>query len=72
MGRLDDVIVLSAGEKVVPGPMQDLICLSPAVKFAVIFGTGYPQVGLLVEPTPGRVIDLTDKAAIEAYKDEIW
>jgi hypothetical protein len=52
--------------------MEGSICLCPEIKSAVIFGTSRPQVGLLVDPKPGRIIDPTDAAALEAYKDEIW
>jgi long-subunit acyl-CoA synthetase (AMP-forming) len=65
VGRKDDVIILSTGEKTVPGPMEDAISASRLVNAAVIFGRERSQVGVLIEP----------KAYPEdpnAFIDDIW
>ncbi|USW56818.1 Putative AMP-dependent synthetase/ligase, short-chain dehydrogenase/reductase SDR, ANL [Septoria linicola] len=48
--RLDDVLVLSNGEKFNPVPMEGLITSSPAVKGCLVVGQGKFQTALLVEP----------------------
>ncbi|KAF2419583.1 acetyl-CoA synthetase-like protein [Tothia fuscella] len=48
IGRLDDTIVLSNGEKVNPVFIEDSVRLSPYVSEAVVFGAGRPSLGLLV------------------------
>jgi MFS family permease len=48
--RLDDIIVLSNGEKLNPVPMEKILQDSPAVKGVLIYGQGKFQTSLLVEP----------------------
>ncbi|KAF9008146.1 acetyl-CoA synthetase-like protein [Hymenopellis radicata] len=50
IGRTDEVIVLSAGEKVVPNQTEDKVNSSPDVSGALMFGRGRPHCGLIVEP----------------------
>ncbi|KAF8486550.1 hypothetical protein JB92DRAFT_3148577 [Gautieria morchelliformis] len=50
VGRSDDVIVLSSGEKVVPSPLEDVVGSSPIVSGVIMFGRGKPHCGLLIEP----------------------
>ncbi|KAG9088743.1 hypothetical protein FRC06_001865, partial [Ceratobasidium sp. 370] len=54
VGRADDQITLSNGEKINPGPMENTILKSPLVQFAAVFGREKSQTGVL--------IDLTDDA----------
>ncbi|KAJ7117635.1 hypothetical protein C8R44DRAFT_832337 [Mycena epipterygia] len=49
VGRIDDVIVHSSGEKTVPVPMEDIIMNDPQIKGVVIFGARHSQPGVLVE-----------------------
>ena len=35
VGRVDDVIIHSSGEKTVPGPMEDIIMSSPLCAFSL-------------------------------------
>ncbi|KAJ6553198.1 hypothetical protein B0H19DRAFT_1030245 [Mycena capillaripes] len=58
IGRVDDALVHSSGEKTVPGPMEDLITSSPHVAGAIIFGHERPQTGILIEPVEGLTIDI--------------
>ncbi|KAK0189809.1 putative aminoadipate reductase [Armillaria mellea] len=64
--RMDDVIVLSSGEKAIPGPMEDIINSSPLVVGSVMFGREQPQVGIIVQPKNA----VPDEAA--AFIDAIW
>ncbi|EIW83469.1 acetyl-CoA synthetase-like protein [Coniophora puteana RWD-64-598 SS2] len=56
VGRKDDVIVLSSGEKTVPAPMESAICAHPLVMGAVMFGEGQSTVGVILE-SRGAVAD---------------
>jgi acyl-CoA synthetase (AMP-forming)/AMP-acid ligase II len=48
--RLDDIIVLSNGEKLNPVPMEKILLGCSALKGAIIYGQGRFQTSLLVEP----------------------
>lgn len=50
MGRADDIITLSNGEKINPIPMEKIIVEHESVKSALVVGEGRFQTGLLVEP----------------------
>ncbi|KAJ7737565.1 putative aminoadipate reductase [Mycena metata] len=65
----DDVIVLSSGEKAVPGPAEDIICSSPAVSICMMFGRERHQVGLIVQPS--QPLDSSDEVAILAFQRSI-
>jgi long-chain acyl-CoA synthetase len=47
-GRAKDTIVLSSGENVEPQPIEDAICASPYVKFAILVGQNRRGLGVLV------------------------
>ena len=66
LGRNDDLIVLSTGEKVLPYVHERLLESHPMVKRAVVFGNGQFELGVLVEPLPG-MIGLKD-----AFVDSVW
>ena len=55
VGRVDDVLIHSSGEKTVPGPMEKIVMESSHVKGAVIFGHGRPQPGILIEPVNSNI-----------------
>ena len=65
-GRLDDIIVLSNGEKFNPSPSEAKIAGHPLLSGAVIVGLGRFQPALLVETRDG--VDLPPEAVIE----DIW
>ncbi|KAK7418709.1 hypothetical protein QQX98_003727 [Neonectria punicea] len=48
-GRSDDLIVLSNGYKISPLETEAFITTHPAIKGCLVFGTGRPQAGLLIE-----------------------
>jgi nucleoside-diphosphate-sugar epimerase len=65
LGRNDDFIVLATGEKVVPHLLEQALQQDPRVRFAVAFGTGQAQIGVLVEPQ-------SNFASAEAFVEDIW
>ncbi|KAK7017974.1 hypothetical protein VNI00_018486 [Paramarasmius palmivorus] len=65
VGRVDDVLIHSSGEKTVPGPLEKIILGSPYVKGVVIFGHGRAQPGVLVEP-------FEHDRALGEFRNLIW
>lgn len=72
VGRVDDVIILASGEKTVPAPMEGIICSSPLLQGAIMFGRERNQVGVLVEPRSEHVVDIGDDNAIAEFRNRIW
>ncbi|KAL8721404.1 MAG: hypothetical protein Q9225_001919 [Loekoesia sp. 1 TL-2023] len=64
-GRLDDIIVLSNGEKFNPVPSEAIINSHPLVSAALIVGQGRFQAALLIEPVR------TDKSQ-STLIEELW
>ncbi|EED16026.1 transferase family protein [Talaromyces stipitatus ATCC 10500] len=64
-GRSDDIVVLSNGYKISPLETEAFISTHPAINGCLIFGTGKPQAGLLIE-----LKDPSEKPA--ALFDSIW
>jgi hypothetical protein len=50
IGRIDDVLMLSSGEKVVPAPIEEAILADKRIRSAILFGRERNQVGVLIEP----------------------
>ncbi|KAK5629393.1 hypothetical protein RRF57_005109 [Xylaria bambusicola] len=63
--RSDDLVVLSNGYKISPLEMEAYITTHPAVESCLIFGTGKPQAGLLIE-----LKDPSNKS--EELMESIW
>jgi hypothetical protein len=72
VGRLDDVLIHSSGEKTVPAPMEILIGSSPLLSGVCMFGRGRSQTGVLVEPRPEYAIDITDDVLVAEFRNKIW
>ena len=73
VGRLDDVLIHSSGEKTVPAPMETLIGSSPLLSGVCMFGRGRSQTGVLVEPRPAYAIDdVTDDNLVAEFRNKIW
>ncbi|GMG25989.1 unnamed protein product [Aspergillus oryzae] len=68
-GRLDDVIVLSNGEKFNPTDMENIVESHPLVSKAIIIGQGRFQASLLIQPNWGQWSEDQDKAD---FIDRIW
>ena len=67
IGRLDDRLTLTNGEKVLPVPMEGRIRQDPMIKECCIFGTGRPAPGILIFRNEGSK-DLPD----EDFIDAVW
>ncbi|OAX38465.1 hypothetical protein K503DRAFT_782845 [Rhizopogon vinicolor AM-OR11-026] len=67
--RMDDVLMLSSVEKIVPAPMETPICANHFVKGAVMFGRGRNQVGILIEPRSGHEIDVDDEMQLAEFRN---
>ncbi|KAL4071516.1 hypothetical protein V8B97DRAFT_1960480 [Scleroderma yunnanense] len=72
VGRLDDVLILSSGEKTVPGPMETIIGSSRYVAGVCMFGRARPQVGVLIEPRPEFAVDTKDEKRLAEFRNFIW
>jgi long-subunit acyl-CoA synthetase (AMP-forming) len=72
VGRVDDVLILANGEKVVPGPTEGALLVHPFVHSAVMFGRERTQVGILVEPVESHTFDPADHSALAAFRNAIW
>lgn len=64
-GRVDDIVVLSNGEKFNPVPMEVHISAHPLVNGALIIGQGYPQPSLILEPKD-------NSQTLETLLDTMW
>jgi long-chain acyl-CoA synthetase len=49
-GRKKELIVLSTGKKVFPTRVESLLCASPFIEQAAVFGDGQPCLGALIVP----------------------
>ncbi|KAK0701966.1 hypothetical protein B0T26DRAFT_807794 [Lasiosphaeria miniovina] len=67
IGRTDDVVVLSTGEKVNPVAMQDALPAHPLLKGALVVGQGRFRAALLVETDWSKWNGTAD-----GLVDEIW
>ncbi|KAJ7693172.1 hypothetical protein B0H17DRAFT_1168921 [Mycena rosella] len=72
VGRLDDVLIMANGENTVPGPMEDVMMASPAIRGAVMFGRGRNQVGVLIEPNPQYKPDPENERQLAKFRNLIW
>jgi hypothetical protein len=67
LGRQDDLIVLSTGEKLRPQGLEAALGATTGVKTAVVFGQHQPETGVLVEPSSPLRPDEE-----EAFVDHVW
>ncbi|KAJ7089700.1 L-aminoadipate-semialdehyde dehydrogenase [Mycena belliarum] len=68
IGRLDDTLVQTLGEKTNPVPME--LCIrgnSPYVAEAIVFGAGRPQTGCLILPS-----DLAKDLSHAEIMEKVW
>ncbi|KAM5530489.1 hypothetical protein V8D89_015843 [Ganoderma adspersum] len=75
VGRANEQIILSNGEKTNPVPLprsiEKMINEDPHVRSCIMFGRGRFQNGLLVELTVDFAIDSSDMNKVEEYRDKI-
>ncbi|KAI0039713.1 acetyl-CoA synthetase-like protein [Auriscalpium vulgare] len=72
MGRLNDVMVLSNGEKTNAAQLVNLLCASPLVQHAVIFGEGRFMSGAIVSPPAGVAPGTHSHPTVSQYLDTVW
>ncbi|KIK55529.1 hypothetical protein GYMLUDRAFT_837603 [Collybiopsis luxurians FD-317 M1] len=72
VGRVDDVLIHSSGEKTVPGPFEEFVSKSPCIIGAVMFGRQRDQPGVLLEPSAEHQIDVKDESQVAAFRNKIW
>ncbi|KAF8869423.1 putative aminoadipate reductase [Infundibulicybe gibba] len=72
VGRIDDVVVHSSGEKTVPGPIEDIVMSSPQIMEAIVFGREHDRPGILIEPTPESQIDVASDQQLANFRNNIW
>ncbi|KAF8578531.1 acetyl-CoA synthetase-like protein [Ramaria rubella] len=72
LGRKDDQIMLSTGEKTNPGPIEEIIAMNPLVQFAVMFGRGRDQNGILLQPAKGHEIDPGNEVTLAQFRNDVW
>ena len=70
VGRKDDQIMLSTGEKTNPAPLIGLVQRSKLVKSCLYTGRGKTHNAILVEPA--QPIDVGDEAEVARYRNAIW
>jgi len=66
MGRKDDMIVLSTGEKVFPQATESLLEQDPLIRRAVVFGNSQAEVGVLLEPA------IPMEEPTSTFIDRVW
>ncbi|KUI63880.1 Linear gramicidin synthase subunit D [Cytospora mali] len=64
-GRVDDIVVLSTGEKFNPVPIEVQISAHPLVNGALIVGQGHPQPCLILEPKDAH-------QTLETLTEAVW
>lgn len=68
VGRHDDMIALSTGQKTHPVPLEGILSADPRVKAAVFFGAGRPFCGLILEPA--EPLDTSEEA--DVFLGQTW
>lgn len=67
LGRRDDMIVLSTGEKVIPQGLEETLTATGCVKTAIVFGQHRPEVGVIIEP-----VNTLSSEEKQPFIDFVW
>ncbi|KAK7464743.1 hypothetical protein VKT23_005949 [Stygiomarasmius scandens] len=70
VGRADDQIMMTNGEKTNPGPLELVIQSDSLINGVFMFGRSRTHVGIAVEPH--KPIDVFDQSQITRFRDAIW
>jgi long-chain acyl-CoA synthetase len=62
--RIKNILVLSNGKKVMPGPMENALDASPFIEQSVILGDHHAQTGVLVVPDAAYLASWAEKQGI--------
>lgn len=68
-GRAKDTIVLSSGENIEPGPLEEVLVASPLIKQIMLVGQDQKQLGALVVPNAEQVLSWGIDQDLELPKD---
>ncbi|KAH8103378.1 hypothetical protein BXZ70DRAFT_1055180, partial [Cristinia sonorae] len=72
IGRIDDVIMLASGEKIVPLDQENYLYTRPMLQGAVMFGRARNEPGVLLEPSPDYSFDPNDQVKLEEFRNKVW
>lgn len=72
LGRTDDQIMHSTGEKTNPVPLEDILKKDPYVSNCIMFGRGRFQAGVLVQPKSEFSLDPSDDTRVAEFRNKIW
>ncbi|KZO93861.1 acetyl-CoA synthetase-like protein [Calocera viscosa TUFC12733] len=70
VGRADDQIMMSNGEKTNPGPMENIIGGNRNVQACLMFGRARTQVGIAIEPA--NHVRVTSEEELAAFRNLVW
>ncbi|EJC99607.1 acetyl-CoA synthetase-like protein [Fomitiporia mediterranea MF3/22] len=72
VGRADDQIIHSNGEKTNPGPLETMLKQDSQIEDAIMFGRGRFQCGVLIQPSKAYPVDHFDTVELEKFRNAIW
>ncbi|KAJ5296297.1 uncharacterized protein N7443_007190 [Penicillium atrosanguineum] len=67
LGRNDDLLVLSTGEKILPNQLETRLCRREGVKTVLVFGQDREEVGVLIEPE-----EHLRNTEVEHFVERMW
>jgi len=68
-GRAKDTIVLSTGENIEPGPLEEVLVASPLIQQVMLVGQDQRQLGVLVVPNVEMVLIWAEEKGLTLPKD---
>ena len=68
-GRAKDTIVLSSGENIEPGPLEEALVASPLIEQVMLVGQDQRQLGALIVPRPEAIQAWAKGQGVEAAAD---
>ncbi len=68
-GRAKDTIVLSTGENIEPGPLEEVLVASPLIEQVMLVGQDQRQLGVLVVPSVEMVLLWAEKKGLRLPKN---
>ena len=68
-GRAKDTIVLSSGENIEPGPLEEVLVASPLIEQVMLVGQDERQLGALIVPRSEAVFTWAQEVGVEVAND---
>ena len=68
-GRAKDTIVLSSGENIEPGPLEEALVASPLIEQVMLVGQDERQLGALIVPRPEAICDWAARQGLNLSAD---